>query len=436
MKNGKSAFSRLTIVFIVLLLAGLGATPFLYHRSRGHEVKAVKVKRSPLTQTVITTGRVSELSRVAIASVSMGTVAAVLAEEGDGVKAGQLLARLDDTMQMARIRQAEAQLAQAVAAREQAEKSAARVAVRISELDRLSGPVSDKAVAIAESNVSQAKLAKQRADALYAKDYITRAELDQANYALEVALERLEQERISSSAKKAEGVSREEAKAAHQEAQSGEATAARAVETARTSLALARAALKDLELRSPTAGIVIERLVEPGDVAQPGKPLFTLSIPGRTEILAHMDEKNLGLLKVGQKALISADAYPGHSFPAVVSMIVPAISAATGTFTAKFSVAEPPSYLLPDMTVSAEIEIAKKESALTLAAEAVRDLALKTPWVLVVKDGRAARVEPKLGVRGEERVEVAEGLSEGELVILPDGETVAGEKVRVAPDAL
>ena len=64
----------------------------------------------------------------------------------------------------------------------------------------------------------------------------------------------------------------------------------------------------------PPPARVIARSVEEGDTVQPGRTLLVLSRPGRTEIVAPVDEKNLALLAVGQKAVVSADAYPERTF--------------------------------------------------------------------------------------------------------------------------
>jgi HlyD family secretion protein len=84
---------------------------------------------------------------------------------------------------------------------------------------------------------------------------------------------------------------------------------------ARAALAAAEARLAEHTLRAPAAGTVIARSVEEGDTVQPGRPLLVLSRPGRTEIVAPVDEKNLALLAPGQPALVSADAYPVAASP-------------------------------------------------------------------------------------------------------------------------
>ena len=85
------------------------------------------------------------------------------------------------------------------------------------------------------------------------------------------------------------------------------------------------------------------------------------------------------------------------------------------------------------MTMSVNIEVARRPAALTLPADAVRE-AMSKPWVMKVKEGRTVRQPIELGVRGEGAVEVVAGISEGDAVVLPSAGTVPeGKRVRSRP---
>jgi HlyD family secretion protein len=102
----------------------------------------------------------------------------------------------------------------------------------------------------------------------------------------------------------------------------------------------------------------------------------------------------------------------------------------------KLAVAEPPAFLRQDMTVSVDIEVARHAGALSLTTEAVHDAASPAPWVMVVADGRARRRPVRLGIRGDSRVEVVEGLNEGDLVLPANGVQMAeGARVRASAAA-
>jgi HlyD family secretion protein len=162
-----------------------------------------------------------------------------------------------------------------------------------------------------------------------------------------------------------------------------------------------------------------------------------LSLAGETQLTVEPDERNLALLAPGQKALASAEAFPEQRFAARVVYLSPGVDAQRGTVEMRLAVDEPPPYLRPDMTVSVEVEVARRRAALVVPSDAVREPASLRPWVLTVRAGRAARQDVRLGARGERLVEVIEGapaeggLSPGEMVLLPAGRLVLpGQRVR------
>jgi HlyD family secretion protein len=87
------------------------------------------------------------------------------------------------------------------------------------------------------------------------------------------------------------------------------------------------------------------------------------------------------------------------------------------------------------MTVSVDIEVARCADALVVPASAVNDLNGPAPWVLKVVEGRADRAVVKVGLRGEGKVEILEGLAEGDLVIPAAAKLSEGRRVRAAPRA-
>jgi len=256
---------------------------------------------------------------------------------------------------------------------------------------------------------------RPRVGELVAKGFYSPAQLDDAQRARDVAASQLQAAQIQ---------------AANNRPQGSEVRVARSnVEQARAALAVAEARLAYATLRAPVAGRVLTRSVEPGDTAQPGKALLTLAPNGDTELTAQIDEKNFGLLAIGQNAHVSADAYPGEHFPATLSYIAPSIDALRGSVEIRLAVAQPPATLRHEMTVSIDIETARRPDALSLPCDSVRE-AGGQPWVMAVRDGRTVRQPVKLGLRGAGRCEVVEGLSEGEAV-LPASATL-GEGRRVA----
>jgi HlyD family secretion protein len=212
---------------------------------------------------------------------------------------------------------------------------------------------------------------------------------------------------------------------------------------AQTALAQAQAArdaarvrLEQTVIRAPVDGVLIGRSVEPGDVVQTGKELMVLAPQGETQIVVQIDEKNLAQLKLGQKALASADAYPRQRFPAELFYVNPGIDALRGSVEVKLRVPEPPAYLRQDMTVSVDIEVARRRDAVIAPADALFDAASPHPWVLAVVDRRAAKKPVTLGLKGEGRVEIVDGVAPGDVLIPAAAGVTPGQRVRIvtAPD--
>lgn len=383
----------------ILAVAGYLLAPVLL----GKKVEAFVVSRGELIQTVVASGRVETPARVEIGSQITGEVAAVPVAEGQTVKAGQSLIALEDSDERAAHDQARAAVAQAEAKLRQ-----------VSELQR---PSAEQALAQAQATRANARAQHERSRDLAARGFVGKAQLDDAQRALDVAESQVRTAQLQLEAAQPGG--------------SDTALARTALDQARASERVALAKLGHTVMKAPLDGTLIARSVERGDVVQPGKTLMVLSAAGRTLLTVQIDEKNLRHLKPGQRAFAAADAYPGQRFPAELVYINPGIDAQRGSVQVKLAVAEPPAFLRQDMTVSVEIEVARHAGALSLTTEAVHDAASAAPWVMLVAEGRARRRAVRLGIRGDSRVEVAEGLAEGDLVLPASGVQVAeGARVR------
>lgn len=377
-----------------LAACGLAIAAFATWRAAvGPTVEAYRVQRSELTQTVVASGRVESPRRVQLGSAVVGTVAEVPVGEGARVAAGDLLVALDD---------AEARAAQA-----QALSAVAQAEAKLAQVRSTSLPMAAEAARQAEATLVNAEATLRRSEELFARGFVGRAALDEARRGRDVAASQLAAARLQRDSGEAGG--------------SEERVALAAIASARAGLAVARARLALMRIEAPAAGVLIARDVERGSVVQPGKTLIVLSPAGPTQLVIALDEKNLGLLRVGQKALASADAFPDRRFETEVAYINPAVDPLRGTVEVKLSVPHPPGYLLEDMTVSVDIEVARLAAALTVPAEAVHD----EGWVLVARDGHARRQAVKVGARGSGRVELAQGVDEGELVLMPSDRRLA-----------
>lgn len=385
----------LALVAVVAVVAWFGA-----QRALGPKVAVVLPARREVVQTVVTSGRVMSPAEVSLGSAIGGVARSVRAREGERVTAGQVLVELDDAEQRTQVAQARAGVLVA--------------ASRVGQMRTVSARVASESARQADSNLRAAQATFSRQQALFRSGAISASELEAAQRSLDVARSQARSAHIAVAGASAGGGDARVTSAGLAQAEAG--------------LSVAEARLAQARVAAPADGVIMRRSVEPGDVVTPGRALLVLLRDGDVELTVTPDERNLADLRVGQSALASAEAFPDRPFPAVVTFIAPTVDALHGTVELRLHVPSPPSYLLPSMTVSVEVEVARRADALTLPPDAVRDTATRSPWVMVVgAGGRTARRAVTLGLRGERVVEVAAGLGDREAVV----PTSAGAAVRV-----
>jgi len=109
------------------------------------------------------------------------------------------------------------------------------------------------------------------------------------------------------------------------------------------------------------------------------------------------------------------------------------VNAQRGSVDVKLTIPKPPEFLQQDMTVSVEIEVARRQNALSLNAEAIHEAAGQAPWVMLVEHGRALKRPVKLGMLGDKNIEIVAGLAESDLVLPATGVVLKeGSRVRAA----
>ena len=192
-----------------------------------------------------------------------------------------------------------------------------------------------------------------------------------------------------------------------------------------------QAQLAKTEVRAEVAGTVLTRNVEPGDLVQPGRVLFTIALGDKVEIRVSLDERNLSLLALQQNAVAVADAYPDHPFPVRMTYIAPSIDSQRGTVEVRLTVDQVPEFLLQDMTVSVNIETGRREQALAVPNDALADVQGEQAQVMVLREGRVYRQQVTLGLRGLAMSEVLSGLAAGDRVLAdPTAALAEGARVR------
>ena len=384
------------VVLLVALALGLVA----WAAWRAPLRAALQVQSAPLVRTLQFSARVATPSRVELGSTVTARVRRVLVDEGAAVQAGQVVLELEDDELRAALLQAQAGEQQA-AARLAGQRSSGRSTVQA-------------ALAQADAVLVAAQAELQRTQDLVARGFLSTARLDEARRAADVAA--------------AQRNSAQAQLAANAEQGSDTVQAQAQLATARAATQVAAARLAQAVLRAPAAGQVLLRAVEPGQIVQPGKLLLTLALTAPPELLAQVDERELEQLRAGQVASVVADAYPGRRFAARVLRIAPLVDAQRGAVEVTLAPQPPvPDFLREDMTLSVEVETARRDRALVLPLAALRP----GDTVLVLQDGRAVARPLRLGLRTLQAVEVLDGLAAGDVVLL---DAAATDGSRARPD--
>jgi HlyD family secretion protein len=388
---------RWLLVLVVLLL---GATLLWWavDRARAPTPVAtpatpgeVRVARGNLAAFVAATGRVEAERRARLALPAGATVTNVMVEIGDPVEEGQVLLEVDRTEFDLRLQEAGAGLAAA-----------------------------------------EAQLARLEAGGAPGDIEAAQAQLRAAQLGLTVAEARLEELPEEEQAESPEAVQAEQARAALEQARAAlrrlvdgatpqeRAAQAAQVEQARARVAQAEAVVTAATLRAPFAGTVVERAIGAGERATPAQALVTIADLDTRIVVAEVDEVDVGRVTAGQPVTVTLDAFPTRPLEGEVVRVALAsgIQRAATTYRTviSFDYADLPVRL--DMAADVQIHTAAAENVLLLPQRAIR-YAEAQPFVLVRRDGQVIEQDIVLGARDDQRVEILQGVAEGEPVLLP-----------------
>jgi len=175
---------------------------------------------------------------------------------------------------------------------------------------------------------------------------------------------------------------------------------------------------RTLTLRAPAAGVVTEKKAVQGMRFMPGETLYQIADLSAVWVLADVFERDIAAVRVGQAATVRIDAYPDRAFDGKVSYIYPTLNAQTRTVPVRIELPNVAGLLRPGMYANAELKLGAGEAALTVPASAVIDGGAHQRVIVQKEEGRFEPREVRLGRRGDDYVEVKEGIREGELVVV------------------
>jgi membrane fusion protein (multidrug efflux system) len=398
----------------------VSAAPFALQEARAARVRVAPAERRAMERALETTTTVESERSVVVAARTSGPVVELLAEEGDEVEAGAVLARLDPR--------------DAAAALEEA-----RIALREAR-DNLA--TQEVAVRDAESGIEKARLQREQARADYERNQQARIISALEIEKLRVAMETAKQDHDAALLARDRAV-----------------IARRVAETAitRSELAVQRAelALSYTEIVAPFDGVVAERSVQVGDQVGPADPTFTVTDLSDLRTVFFRPQRELALFQGslgggadapgGGEAIevrATTEALPGREFEGRIERLSPSIDAVSGSFRVTVRLAPAPdgTSLLPGMLLRLRLVTERHLDALTVPKRALRREG-ETTLLFAVEDGRARRVEVAEGFSSDEHVEVTPvrgALEPGTPVVvvgnrdLEDGQPV---EVSAEPDA-
>lgn len=516
----------ISVLLVILVLLGLGVA----YRLQRNQAKAtmnqqkakvdqvqtipVDVKTAALgdiSATAELTGTIRPDAEVSVVPKLGGRVTRVLVDVGETVKAGQALVELDKSDLRAQVKQAEAALAaararlaqvkagarpeeieQAEAALGQAkaaeqgakrgldnakrllqERTASVQALTAAETQAQVGQAQyDSAQALVKQAAVNQKSALdnlQRMTDLYAKNAVTRVQLETAQSQADIAKAQyqsaqasLEQARVAlEGAKKNLGTAKEtydsqtalqaqvdaaesQYKIAQANVKAAEArltqvkagaraedieAAAAGVQQAQAALELATSQLNSAVITAPVSGTIASRSIDPGELAAPGVPVLSIVTTGQLFVDVSITEGLVDKARNGQTVAVAVDAYPGRLFQGTLTNLAPAADPRTRAFAARVRLANRDSQLKPGMFATVKFVTDSKRGVLVIPADALVDRN-GDPVVFVVENGTAVERAVKTGLSDGHSVEIVKGLAQGDRVVVA-GQTQLAEGIAV-----
>jgi RND family efflux transporter MFP subunit len=375
------------LALTALVLAGCGGEPS--RKSEAASAAPVAVETATVTTAAFAdgyeaSGTVRARTTAVISAKVMGYVREVAAQSGDHVREGQRLVTLDARDLEANYQRADAGLSEARAAMHEV----------------------DSAIAGAQAQLDLAQATFKRMQELFDKKSISNQEYDEASARLKAA------------------------EAVHAGALSKRVQLQARIDQAGQELNAAGIMRGYATISAPFAGVVTAKSVEPGNLATPGAPLLTVEREGAYRLEVPVEESRLASIHAGQGVNVSLDALD-RVIPARVGEIVPAVDAASRTYTVKIDL--PALAQLRSGVYGRAVFAGGARQALTVPAEAVIERG-QLQSVMVAEGGIARTRLVTLGRCQNGRVEVLSGLNTAEKVISPALPALAdGASVEVRP---
>lgn len=360
----------LAVVVIVATIA------YIYAGSDSKQAtfRLARVERGPVVSTVSSTGTLNAVITVQVGSQVSGQIKELSADFNSEVREGQVIARIDPENFEARVRQADAEVA----------VGRANVAIQQAAVERARAELENVRAALAAAKaqtekagvgVANAKRDLDRKQALYKKTVISESDIEEAMAVYDQAQAQFNSAEAQQQAQ-ASLVGSRKAQLKMALAQVQHALAQ--VKQREAALHNSKVDLEHTVIRSPLDGVVIKRSVDIGQTVAASlqaPTLFTIAQDLRKmQVDTNVDEADIGRIQVGQRAIFTVDAFPGHEFNGQVEQIrkAPQTIQNVVTYTVVVSAENEDQRLLPGMTANVQIVIDERPDVLKVPNAALR----------------------------------------------------------------
>ncbi len=359
-------------------------------------MKVMRLQPEPLSRTVTVTGTLAAEEQVTLSFKVTGRVEDLRVDLGSNISKGDLIARLTPTDFELRLRQSEAALQQA----------RARLGLDPDGESDTVDPDQTALVRQARAALTEARRNRERIATFVERGISAKADLETAEAALEIAEGR------------------------HQDALEEVRNRQAVLAQRRSEVALARQQLDDTSLRSPIDGVVRERLVFAGEYRAAGTPIATVVRQHPLRLQLSVPERAATTVSVGQRVLVTVEG-DATTHEGRVSRVSPSILEGTRTLPIEAEIPNTSGRLRPGTFAKADIVTAEAPALVVPQSALVMFAGIEK--VLVVKDGKVQEKRVRTGMRVGDRVELIEGVSAGEMVIVAPGGLADGSAVTIAP---
>lgn len=200
------------------------------------------------------------------------------------------------------------------------------------------------------------------------------------------------------------------------------------VAQAQAAVDLAKIQLNDANITAPVDGVVSQKLLDVGAMAGPTSPIVSI-ISKKVEVGINVEESKLGLVTLGEKAIVTAPAFPGVTFPASVIAAPPTVDPKSRTALVRLAPVDPKGQLKPGMFAQVSLVAQHLKNVLVVPQSAIVNNNGQT-FVYLVNNGVIKVQAVSVGVSDNNNVEIVSGLSEGQTVVIGDKPTLRdGDRV-------